>query len=70
MTDIRCCSSCIHFGELRGVCGIVRQTVCLAPVTTEPPPNGTTAAKHRFVYETSAHSECELWTPNENEQET
>jgi hypothetical protein len=59
------CASCIHFGELRGVRGIVRSTVCLAPITTEPPPDGTTVAKHRFVYEASAHGECELWTPND-----
>ena len=59
----RCCASCLHFGELKGARGVVRQTVCLAPVTAEPPRNGTTAAKYRFVYETSANDECELWTP-------
>ncbi len=56
------CSSCIHFGELKSFGGKVKQTVCLAPITTEPPPNGVTAAKYRFVYETHPNGECELWT--------
>lgn len=59
---VRCCGTCIHFGELKGVRGVVKQTVCLAPITTDPPPNGVTPAAHRFVYETTANGECELWT--------
>lgn len=57
------CATCIHFGQLKGVRGKVINTVCLAPVTTEPPPSGVVPAKHRFVYLTSASSECELYTP-------
>lgn len=61
---VRRCGNCIHFGELKGIRGTVVNQVCLAPVTTEPPPNGVTAAKYRFVYVTSVNGECELHTPN------
>jgi len=60
----RHCDSCIHLGELKGIRGTVINHVCLAPVTSEPPPNGMTAAKHRFVYVTSLNEGCELHTPN------
>lgn len=58
------CANCIHFGQVKGYRGVVRQYVCLAPITTEPPANGVTAAKNRFVYKTSPSSVCELWTEN------
>lgn len=60
----RRCDGCIHFGELKGISGRVVNTVCLAPITTEPPPDSVTAAKHRFVYLTTVNGECELHTPN------
>lgn len=61
-STVRRCANCIHFGELRGIRGTTVNQVCLAPVTTEPPPDGTTAAKNRFVHVTSAGGECELHT--------
>lgn len=61
---VRRCGNCIHFGELKGIRGTVVNQVCLAPVTSEPPPNGVTAAKYRFVYVTSSNGDCELYTPN------
>jgi len=56
------CRTCIHFGQLKGIRGKEINTVCLAPITTEPPPNGVTPAKNRFVYITSPGSICELYT--------
>lgn len=47
------CKNCKHFGELKGVRGIVRATVCLAPCDDG----------YRFVYEASPGGVCELWTP-------
>lgn len=53
------CSSCIHFGKLLPA----KTSLCLAPITTEPPINGVTKAKNRFVYKTTVNGICELWTP-------
>jgi len=56
------CSSCIHFGTLKGRDGDELGHVCLAPITTEPPKDGVTRAKNTFVYEASADGCCEMWT--------
>ena len=52
--DVRRCENCRHFGTLKGIAGVVRATVCLAPADEG----------ERFVYEASPHGECELFTPN------
>jgi len=53
MTTKRC-KNCRHFGTLKGIAGVVRATVCLAPADEG----------ERFVYEASPHGECELFTPS------
>ena len=49
------CAGCAHLGEMRKLVGGHKAYVCLAPV----------ADGHEFVYETSPHSQCELWVPRE-----
>ena len=61
---VRRCGNCIHYGEIRIAAGKRDGMVCLAPVTTEPPANGETPAKYRFVYVAGdPDGLCELWTP-------
>jgi len=52
------CETCKQFGQLKGVRGIVRGTVCLAPCDEG----------YRFVYEASPNGCCELWTPKKKGQ--
>ncbi len=63
-STVRRCGTCIHYGEIRIAAGKRDDMACLAPITTEPPPNGQTTAKYRFVYVAGdPNGLCELWTP-------
>jgi len=56
------CSTCLHFGILKGRDGVCLGHVFMAPITTEPPPDGVTRAEHPFVYQADVDGTCELWT--------